>query len=112
MKAITSAMKKNKSIKILKFDGKNILCFLIFDSLVIVGATVVECDVEGAKEIAAMLVENDTLIELNLFGENIHQHLWNQVNCLCRQSVWRCWCHCNRRRIADQHDVEVDQLGL
>ena len=60
------AMMKNKSIKTLKFDRKNILGFLIFDSLVIVGATEVDCDVEGAKAIAAMLTENDTLIELNL----------------------------------------------
>ena len=69
-----TAMKKNKSIKTLKFDGKNGLCFSIFASIAIVGATEVECDVEGAEAIAAMLAENDTLNELDLSGINIDQH--------------------------------------
>ena len=65
-----TAMKKNKSIKTLKIDSKNILRFLIFISLSIVGAADDECNVEGAKAIAAMLAENDTLIELSISCEN------------------------------------------
>ena len=65
-----TAMKKNKSIETLMFDSKNILRFLIFASIAIIGATGAKCDVEGAKAIAAILTENDTLIELSLRGEN------------------------------------------
>ena len=50
------------------------LCFLIFDSIAIVVSADVECGVEGAKAIAAMLAENDTLIELVLNGMIIDQH--------------------------------------
>ena len=67
-----TAMKKNKSIKTLKFRGKNILCFSTFHSLLI-RATDAGCGVEGAEAIAAMLAENDTLIELDLSGMNIDQ---------------------------------------
>ena len=69
-----TAMKKNKSIKTLVFGGKTIRCFSIFDSIAIVGATAVECGVEGAKAIAAMLAENDTLIELGLYCKNTWYH--------------------------------------
>ena len=81
-----TAMKKNKSIKTLKFDCENILGYLIFHSLLI-RATDAKCGVEGAKAIAAMLVKNDTLIELDLYGMTNINIATNQIDLLFLKAI-------------------------